>query len=151
MLDEADVFLEKRQLTDLNRNSLVSGEGNFVPTASLWTSNDNCAVFLRAVEYYRGILFLTTNRVGHFDDAFMSRIHVFIDYDNLGEKERQQIWKQFFNKLANERKDIYVDGRAKRYVLEDPDMRNIEWNGREIRNGRRTQCPSNMLTVILDF
>ena len=36
LLDEADVFLEKRQLTDLYRNSLVSGmlngtagEGNY--------------------------------------------------------------------------------------------------------------------------
>ena len=30
-------------------------------------------VFLREIEYYRGILFLTTNRVGGFDEAIMSR------------------------------------------------------------------------------
>ncbi|KAH8883586.1 P-loop containing nucleoside triphosphate hydrolase protein [Thozetella sp. PMI_491] len=127
LLDEADVFLEKRQLTDLNRNSLVTGQPAGVPS-------DSNTVFLRAVEYYRGILFLTTNRVGHFDDAFISRIHVIIAYDNLGEKERRQIWKQFFQKLADERKDIYIDSRAKRYVLEDPVMRSMNWNGREIRN-----------------
>src|SRR4051794_28771603 len=28
------------------------------------------------MEYYAGILFLTTNRVGDFDEAFTSRIHV---------------------------------------------------------------------------
>ena len=45
LLDEADVFLEERDVKDLNRNALVS-------------------VFLRALEYYDGILILTSNRVG---------------------------------------------------------------------------------------
>jgi len=107
------------------------------------SSSNAFTVFLRAVEYYRGILFLTTNRVGHFDDAFVSRIHVIIAYDNLGVPERQKIWKQFFKKLGDERKDIYIDGRAKKYVLEDPDMCNLSWNGREIRNGEpATSTPS---------
>lgn len=43
MLDEAEVFLEERTQADLQRNALVS-------------------VFLRALEYYDGILILTTNR-----------------------------------------------------------------------------------------
>jgi len=43
LLDEADVFLEERSLHDLKRNALVS-------------------IFLRLLEYYRGILILTTNR-----------------------------------------------------------------------------------------
>jgi hypothetical protein len=45
LLDEADVFLEERDMKDLKRNALVS-------------------VFLRALEYYDGILILTSNRVG---------------------------------------------------------------------------------------
>lgn len=57
LLDEADVFLAKRGKADLKRNALVS-------------------VFLRVLEYYAGILFLTTNRVGTFDEAFKSRIHM---------------------------------------------------------------------------
>lgn len=44
LLDEADVFLEKRNMQDIHRNALVS-------------------VFLRQLEYFQGILFLTTNRV----------------------------------------------------------------------------------------
>ncbi|CAG7954652.1 unnamed protein product [Penicillium nalgiovense] len=48
MLDEADVFLEQRGLEDLNRNALV-------------------LAFLRVVEYFEGILILTTNRVGTFE------------------------------------------------------------------------------------
>jgi len=57
LLDEAEVFLAKRNLEDLRRNAMVS-------------------VFLRILEYYSGILFLTTNRVGTIDEAFKSRIHV---------------------------------------------------------------------------
>lgn len=92
-------------------------------------------VFLRCIEYYRGILFLTTNRVGHFDDAFISRIHVIIRYENLKEDDRKKIWEQFFDKLTDERDDFTVTRRAKSYVLEDEIISKMEWNGREIRNG----------------
>lgn len=44
LLDEADVFLEKRDLHEIHRNALV-------------------CIFLRQLEYFQGILFLTTNRV----------------------------------------------------------------------------------------
>ncbi len=55
LLDEAEVFLASRNLEDLQRNAMVS-------------------VFLRALEFYSGILFLTTNRVGTIDEALKSRI-----------------------------------------------------------------------------
>ncbi|KAI0108998.1 hypothetical protein GGR51DRAFT_513990 [Nemania sp. FL0031] len=119
LIDEADVYLEKREFADLKRNSLVS-------------------VFLRCTEYYKGILFLTTNRVGHFDDAFMSRIHVVIAYENLKSDDRTKIWRQFFNKLSEDRQDVTVTSRAKRYVLEDETVTKLEWNGREIRNAFQT-------------
>lgn len=93
------------------------------------------AVFLRCIEYYRGILFLTTNRVGHFDDAFMSRIHVIIAYDNLQAEERATIWRQFFDKLEEDRTDFVITSRAKEYVLHDEAITKLELNGREIRNG----------------
>ena len=57
LLDEADVFLEARTPSDIHRNALVS-------------------IFLRQLEYFQGILFLTTNRVAEFDPAFASRIHI---------------------------------------------------------------------------
>ncbi|KAK7728803.1 hypothetical protein SLS63_006411 [Diaporthe eres] len=91
------------------------------------------------MEYYRGILFLTTNRVGHFDDAFVSRVHVVIRYDNLSDKDRSMIWTQFFNKLQAERgKYITISRKARRYVLEDEEVTKIPWNGREIRNAFQT-------------
>jgi DNA polymerase III delta prime subunit len=80
LLDEADVFLEARQPHDIHRNSLVS-------------------VFLRLTEYYQGILFLTTNRVETFDEAFQSRIHMGIRYEGLGAKARMKIWKLHVGKV----------------------------------------------------
>ncbi|KAH8198581.1 hypothetical protein TruAng_007262 [Truncatella angustata] len=120
LLDEADVFLERRATSDLHRNSLVS-------------------VFLRTMEYYRGILFLTTNRVGHFDDAFVSRIHVVLHYESFSATDRERIWTQFFEKLKRERgKFVDISRAAKKYVLKDPEMTSIPWNGREIRNTFQT-------------
>ncbi|RGP61609.1 p-loop containing nucleoside triphosphate hydrolase [Fusarium sporotrichioides] len=119
LIDEADVYLERRQVTDLKRNSLV-------------------AVFLRCIEYYRGILFLTTNRVGQFDDAFISRIHVIIHYEKLNPEGQKKVWMQFFDKLDYDREDFKVTRRAKDYILEDGAISEMEWNGREIRNAFQT-------------
>ncbi|ROW03607.1 hypothetical protein VPNG_07168 [Cytospora leucostoma] len=120
LIDEADVFLEKRVHQDLQRNGLVS-------------------IFLRTIEYYRGILFLTTNRVGQFDDAFVSRIHVVIRYTSLTPADRNRIWNQFFQKLENERgEDIKITESARDFVLESKRMTSIQWNGREIRNAFQT-------------
>lgn len=54
LLDEADVFLAKRSMTDLKRNVVV-------------------AVLLRELEYYQGILILTTNEAQIIDAAFQSK------------------------------------------------------------------------------
>lgn len=80
LLDEADVFLEKRTVHDIHRNSLVS-------------------IFLRLLEYFQGILFLTTNRVETFDDAFQSRIHVALRYGELAARAKRGVWKMFLDKV----------------------------------------------------
>src|SRR6266487_4835165 len=64
LLDEADVFVEQRAMQDIHRNKVV-------------------CTFLRTLEYYEGIMFLTTNRVQTFDDAIASRIHLMIKYESL--------------------------------------------------------------------
>jgi hypothetical protein len=153
LIDEADVYLERRQITDLKRNSLVSGKlqnhfGLILRCICQQGLNSYFAVFLRCIEYYRGILFLTTNRVGHFDDAFVSRIHVVIRYDNLKDEDRKRIWEQFFNKLTDERDDFIITRRAKSYVLEDDVISKMEWNGREIRNGMTS---FNSSTYLISF
>lgn len=107
-------------------------------------------VFLRTIEYYRGILFLTTNRVGHFDDAFISRIHVVIPYTNFTPAERNRIWTQFFQKLQDEREEnIKITESAREYVFESKKMKTIHWNGREIRNGKRVNIYARSLGVLM--
>ena len=66
------------------------------------------SVFLRVLEYYDGILILTTNRVGTFDEAFKSRIRLAIPYSNLNEDQRVEIWRNFIDMLKHtkERVDI---------------------------------------------
>ncbi|PNP60836.1 hypothetical protein FNYG_14456 [Fusarium nygamai] len=91
LLDEADVFLEQRTLTDLERNALVS-------------------VFLRVLEYYEGILILTSNRVGTFDEAFKSRIQLSLHYESLTKNQRRTIWENFLNRLNNlEQENLKVE------------------------------------------
>ncbi|KAJ5725923.1 ATPase AAA-type core [Penicillium malachiteum] len=123
LLDEADVYLETRSSNDLRRNSIVS-------------------VFLRALDYFQGILFLTTNRVGSFDEAFLSRIHVQIGYDPLDEESRQKIWDGYFQKLDSNHEEggqkIEYSMSAKEYVEVKEDLRILQWNGREIRNAFQT-------------
>lgn len=74
-------FAEARQPQDVGRNALVS-------------------IFLRLLEYFQGILFLTTNRVQTFDPAFQSRIHVALRYGELTGKAKKTVWKTFVEKVV---------------------------------------------------
>ena len=87
------------------------------------------------MEYCQSILFLTTNRVGSFDDAFVSRIHVSLYYPDFSEEDRRKVWKVFFEKLRRDRGDIMrVPIETKDYT-NGQEVKSLKWNGREIRNG----------------
>lgn len=102
----------------------------------------NSIVFLRALDYFQGILFLTTNRVGHFDEAFMSRIHLSLGYEPLTEESRNTIWDNLFDKLEEDYKrggpQIDYAYHAKSFA-QSPQVQVLGWNGREIRNGKLDQ------------
>ncbi|KAI0899361.1 hypothetical protein F4806DRAFT_250896 [Annulohypoxylon nitens] len=112
LLDEADVFLEQRSLEDLRRNALVS-------------------VFLRVLEYYEGILILTSNRVGTFDEAFKSRIQLSIHYKNLNAEDRALIWANFIERLKELGEEGIDFKDLERNIMI---LANYSMNGREIRN-----------------
>lgn len=109
LLDEADVFMEARNSTDLERNELVS-------------------IFLRMLEYYEGFLFLTSNRAENIDPAFESRIHVSLRYPELNTASRRQIWAQFLG-------DAYIGGFSSQELDQ---MAEVALNGRQIKNVLRT-------------
>ncbi|KAJ5540444.1 hypothetical protein N7494_005520 [Penicillium frequentans] len=115
LLDEADIFLEKRTIHDIHRNALVS-------------------IFLRLLEYFQGILFLTTNRVETFDDAFQSRIHVALRYGDLAPKAKRSIWKMFLERVRG------IEGvQTAEFSENDFDvLARHTLNGRQIKNSVRT-------------
>ena len=115
LLDEADVFLEKRSIQDIHRNALVS-------------------IFLRLLEYFQGILFLTTNRVETFDDAFQSRIHVALRYTELEMKARRTVWKMFLDKVKEKDGLETVAFTEANYDK----LSRHTMNGRQIKNAVRT-------------
>jgi ATPase family associated with various cellular activities (AAA) len=119
LFDEADVFLESREHGDIERNGLVS-------------------VFLRALEYYQGLMFLTTNRIGTFDEAILSRVHVILHFPDLTDIERAKIWDTSFRKLADERPNIKIDFSLFDLAYRDEKIKGLKWNGREIRNAFNT-------------
>jgi hypothetical protein len=106
LLDEADVYLRQRS-DDHNRNFLVS-------------------VFLRMLEYYKGIGFLTTNRVTDFDAAMLSRIQRGLWYKPFGVKTRRKIWVSFLKKA------VTSSGDAAYTVKELEDLAQIDLNGRQV-------------------
>lgn len=88
------------------------------------------------MEIYDGILFLTTNRVGVFDDAFISRIHVKLFYPKLTEVDRKRIWNNFLRKLRDERGEtMRIMDDAEDYI-ESKRIMALQLNGREIRNSK---------------
>lgn len=110
LLDECDVFLEARSTHDLERNKVVS-------------------IFLRTLEYYEGILFMTTNRVDNIDPAFQSRIHVSLEYPDLSFDSRVQIWKNFLATFTLKPEISDAD-------IEEFSM--LKLNGRQIKNILKT-------------
>ncbi|KAF0315382.1 ATP-dependent zinc metalloprotease FtsH, partial [Colletotrichum asianum] len=134
LFDEADVFLTQRDRSggNLERNALVG-------------------VFLRVLEYYSGILFMTTNRVGALDEAFQSRVHLSLAYPNLSLDDTIEILRFNLDRLPRINK---AEGKTAQggylkifdkpiieYVSKEYEDYNARtkknrgpWNGRQIRN-----------------
>lgn len=83
------MFLAKRDKTDLRRNAVTS-------------------VFLRSLEYYAGILFLTTNRVGGIDPAFKSRIQLSLYYPRLDLERTLKLHETFLKRTREEQGRIGI-------------------------------------------
>ncbi|KAI0404020.1 hypothetical protein F4802DRAFT_569427 [Xylaria palmicola] len=121
LIDEADVFLAERTKEDFVRNSLV-------------------AVFLRMMEYYSGVLFLTTNRVGTFDEAFTSRVHISLYYPPLDRDSTLQIFEKNWERIktryhkAGRVIDIKIPEITSFAIDYYESNKEGRWNGRQIRN-----------------
>jgi hypothetical protein len=96
-------------------------------------------VFLRILELYTGILFLTTNRIGVLDEAFMSRIHTQLYYPPLECDQSMKIWATNLKKLQRRKgATMKIDTDEIMNFAKDHFTQNenkaTRWNGRQIRN-----------------
>lgn len=138
LIDEADVLMARRSTTELTRNAIVAGESmmptiNSVLSKALADYKSFLPVFLRLIEYYHGMLFLTTNRMEDFDDAFYNRIHVSIRYEPLKIPEKSNIWRQHLTRACKRNKNTSLWPEDAHGLLAE-----LEMNGRDIRNFTRT-------------
>ena len=72
LIDEADVYVYARG-KDIQQNAIVG-------------------VFLRVLEYFRGVLFMTSNRGTEIDDAIMSRATAWIQYTYPDATRLRDVW-----------------------------------------------------------
>lgn len=127
LIDEADIFLEARNSTEIQRNALV-------------------CVMLRLLEYYSGCLFLSSNRpASAIDPAIASRITVMLQYPPLDKDGRAKVWKNLVG-LVPAQPDPLPDRIAKnprraskyRVNFSDADYEDLasyfKLNGRQIKN-----------------
>ena len=138
LFDEADVFFLSRDKGDPYRNSIVS-------------------VFLNKLEYYSGILILTTNRAEAFDEAIMSRIPTVLYYPPLDLEATLNLFDHHFENILDFSRSaqdarssdqaraltdlkIEIDKEAiRRWVATQvKGKKNGWWNGRQIQYGFRS-------------
>ncbi len=105
LIDEADVFIHERG-ESIEHNAVVG-------------------IFLRVLEYYSGVLFMTTNRATIVDDAIASRCTAHVTYAKPDDKGRIAIWRI----LSEKAKIQLAPGTIERANVVFPSM-----SGRDIKN-----------------
>ena len=116
LLHEVDVFLEQRTPEH--------------PARSAFT-----AILLKLLEAYDGLFILTSKRIDTFDEAFKSRIHVSLHYEDLTADQRMKIWQRLFEQLKGLGEDR-IDFDDLQDHLEE--LARNEMNGKQIRNAVNT-------------
>ncbi|KAF6806410.1 AAA family [Colletotrichum musicola] len=118
LLDEADVFLERREEnpSSADRNALV-------------------AVFVKQLEYFSGVAFLKTNRLRALDAAMGSRVHLALGYGTPDADTRRRLWVQCLRGLPAAAAEPEFDGDVED-VSEG--FAACQLNGREIANAVNT-------------
>jgi len=89
LIDEADVYIKRRD-DNIAANAVVG-------------------VFLRVLEYFNGLLFLTTNRVDDIDEAIVSRCIAMIKYHTPDKKDRLRIWRVMTEQFSLEIDDALIN------------------------------------------
>lgn len=84
------------------------------------------------LEYYHGILFLTTNQIAQFDVAVQSRIHIALKYEGLSKEQTKNIFLEFVDQYR--RKGLVDSDRDKITKYAEKELYKKRFDGRQIRN-----------------
>lgn len=95
LLDEADVYIRQRD-NDLQHNAIV-------------------AEFLRTLEYFSGLLFMTTNRTDDIDDAIVSRCIAIIKYEMPSREDTVRLWETLSAQFAVALDDAMIETLVNRF------------------------------------
>jgi hypothetical protein len=95
LLDEADVYIRRRD-NDLEHNAIV-------------------AEFLRTLEYFNGLLFMTTNRIDDVDDAILSRCIAKIQYETPPKPHAIRLWKLLAEQSGADLTDDLIEALTSAY------------------------------------
>jgi hypothetical protein len=132
-ISEADVFMAERSPADIERNELVSSKHSIaLPSISPLILS---LVFLRELEYFQGIIFLTTNLYSTIDVAFRSRVNIHLLFSPLPSSSRLVLWQKFMSRLPP---GPTGDLASKLSNNDLEELARWELNGREIKNAIKT-------------
>ncbi|KAH8648221.1 hypothetical protein BGZ60DRAFT_390670, partial [Tricladium varicosporioides] len=117
VLDDASSLINRRTNHDVERNGKV-------------------AVFLRCLEYYGGMLFITTSGVGMIDEAYKSHIHMSLYLPPATKDSTLQMWEKYIeNATTDHRIFISEDDHAKiLQIAENNYDAGHTWDHRQIQN-----------------
>lgn len=109
LIDESDTYIHERG-NDIVQNCIVG-------------------VFLRLLEYYKGVMFMTTNKATIIDDAIISRCIAHLRYELPDDSELIKIFEILSEQFKMEIKKEVMKG-----IAESNKKNNIRMSGRDVKN-----------------
>lgn len=132
LIDESDVFIHTRG-EDMVQNAVVG-------------------VFLRLLEYYQGIMFLTTNRATIVDDAIISRCTAQVKFEIPTPEGQKRIWRILADLSGIKLSDGEIDKFVKRHEqLSGRDVKGVLKLANMIAVRRKESVTAKLLEYVMQF
>lgn len=133
LLDEADVYIRQRG-ADIQQNAIVG-------------------VFLRVLEYYNGVLFMTTNvALSSVDDAIISRATAQIQYQPPTQEELGKIWQVLAKTYGVDLKPEWVGELVKTFpTITGRDVKNLLKLGIMMAAARKVEVTPEIISKVAKF
>lgn len=132
LLDEADVYVRERG-DDFEQNAIVG-------------------VFLRTLEYFQGVMFMTTNRIDQVDDAIASRCIAKLDYRTPLPADQKKIWRVLATTSDIEISDEAIDEITTRHpTLSGRDIKMLLKLAKMMSSARKQPVDAGMIDFVARF